>query len=873
MDTRYQPTEIEPKMYELWEKSGAFRPRSDFEQVAELSQSTGSKGSLSSIKPSALDQSSSLKNQLSSNPYPVGVPKSTNKQSYHPKPFSIILPPPNANDPLHMGHAMYVVEDVLIRYHRMLGDNTLWLPGTDHAGIETQYVFEKKLQKNGESRFQYDRQTLYQKIWDYTQENSSVAVAQLRRLGFSLDWSRFRFTLDPAVVEFVQQTFFQLHQDKLIYRDLQLVNYCPKCGTSYSQLEVTYKTQTNPLYYIKYGPLVVATVRPETKLGDVALAVHPNDKRYRQYIGQTLTVRDVLDNIQLPVIADTFVDPEFGTGVVKITPAHDLNDFWAGKKHRLPTKQVITTQGKMAGGLGKYSGLSTTEARKLIVEDLKQLDLIDHIDMKYSHSMSCCYRCGKAIEPLPLPQFFLKVKDSNHNLVDRVTQALDSGETKIHGAGREQILRNWLNQLADWNISRQIVWGIRIPVWYQTQGFEELITVGLINKQGKYQSGLLSTLLKSMTFDEILQGLQLVTAHQDVPYELGVEQPTKQGDWLPETDTFDTWFSSSQWPIVTLKTTQPADFNNFYPTSVMETAYDILLFWVMRMMLLGKYLTDQSPFTNVYLHGLIRDEKGLKMSKSKGNVVNPLEIVDKIGADALRLALVIRSTPGQDKSVGEADFKAARNLTNKVWNAARYVIMHFDQLDNTSVSVNQSKSINSATTHIKNHQEASPEAVDDIDRSHTTAPITPHLRVEIPADQNATTTNSVGFDQTLTSVINETTTHLNRLRPGQAADAVVDKFWHWYCDQIIEQHKTKQVGDDQLLQGLVTFLTLLHPFISHLTEAIWQELFSRRLVNHPLLITAPWPSNQRATLPIATQQVVSKSKTSYNNVDEAASKI
>lgn len=812
MDTRYQPAEIEPKMYELWEKSGAFRPKSDFDQVAKPEKSTRSAGSLSSNKPSTPNKSKNITKQLSPNPYPVGVSASKNKQPSHSKPFSIILPPPNANDPLHMGHAMYVVEDVLIRYHRMLGDNTLWLPGTDHAGIETQYVFEKKLQKNNESRFQYDRQTLYQKIWDYTQENSNVAVDQLRRLGFSLDWSRFRFTLDPAVVEFVQQTFFQLHQDKLIYRDLQLVNYCPKCGTSYSQLEVMYKTQTKPLYYIKYGPLVVATVRPETKLGDVALAVHPDDIRYQQYVGQTLTIKDVLGNTQLPVIADTFVDPEFGTGVVKITPAHDSNDFWVGKKHQLPIKQVITTQGKMAAGLGKYTGLSTTEANKLIIEDLRQLDLIDHVDEQYSHSMSCCYRCGRAIEPLPLPQFFLKVKDPNHNLVDRVVEALNSGETKIHGAGREQILRNWLEQLVDWNISRQIVWGIRIPVWYQTRGFEELVTVGLIDKQGVYQAGLLSTLLKSITYEEILKGLQSISAHQDVPYELGVEQPTKQGNWLPETDTFDTWFSSSQWPVVTLKTTQSTDFNSFYPTSVMETAYDILLFWVMRMMLLGKYLTDRSPFTNVYLHGLIRDAKGLKMSKSKGNVVNPLEVVDKIGADALRLALVIRSTPAQDKSVGEADFKAARNLTNKVWNAARYVIMYFDQLGNVKADVSQSKSINATNT-----------------------------------SQDAIISNSIEFDQHLTSVIKETTTHLNRLRPGQAADTVVNEFWHWYCDQIIELHKNKQVGDDQLLQGLITFLTLLHPFISHLTEAIWQELFSRRLVNHPLLITTPWPSNTNSS--------------------------
>lgn len=814
MDTRYQPAEIEPKMYELWEKSGAFRPRSDFDDLAS--------------------------------PYPVGV-------SNHPKPFSIILPPPNANDPLHVGHAMFVtIEDILIRYHRMMGDNTLWLPGTDHAGIETQYVFEKKLQKEGKSRFQFDRQTLYQMIWDYVQENSGVAVEQMKRLGASADWSRFNFTLDPKVVDLVRSTFFQLHQDGLIYRDLKLVNYCTKCGTSYSELEVLHQEQKIPLYYLKYGPFTLATTRPETKFGDTAIAVHPDDKRYQKYIGQTIEAEGLNGHFSIKVIADDFVDPEFGTGVVKITPAHDFNDFGVWQKHKdeIPgLKQVIGFDGKMMPLAGPYAGLSVEVARQKVVADLESKGLLEKIDQEYVTSVGVCYRCGRIIEPLPLPQFFLKVKDKQHNLVDQVVKALDSGETKIHGAGREQVLRNWLNQLQDWNIGRQIVWGIRIPVWYQTQGFESQITVGLIDKQGQYRSGMLSTILETMTVDEIVKGLQSISAHQDVPYEVGVNQPTKKGVWLPETDTFDTWFSSGQWPVVTLKTTQPTDFDTFYPTTVMETGYDILPIWVMRMMMLGKYLTHQSPFAHVYLHGLIRDAKGQKMSKSKGNVVNPVEVVNQIGADALRLALVIRSTPAQDKSVGEADFKAARNLTNKVWNAARYVILYFDQQSNIKI-YNKISNDGSLSDDCDIQDSANVLQVAD---SLGTNGINQQLDfkqqsiTESRADSGDKSTvdlqtndDLVDFEQKLASVVTEVTTHLDRLRLGQAADAVVNEFRHWYCDQVIEQHKSNQVDDNQLMRGLTTFLALLHPFIPHLTESIWQELFSRHIVDHPLLITAPW---------------------------------
>ncbi len=752
MDSTYNHTSHEPEMQKLWENSGGYQPRSDFDQDKNT-------------------------------PYPHGV--STGKN------FSIILPPPNANDPLHVGHAMYAVEDVLIRYHRMLGDDTLWLPGTDHAGIETQYVFEKKLQQQGKSRFQFDRQSLYQQIWDYVQTNSQTATDQLKRLGFSLDWTRFVFTLDEKVVQQVYDAFYKLHKDGLIYRDFQLVNYCTKCGTSYSDLEVVYVEKNDPLYYIKYGPFEVATVRPETKFGDVALAVHPDDKRYSKYIGQTVKVQDVLGEIELPVLSDDFVDPEFGTGVVKITPAHDLNDFMVGKKHNLPTKPVIDTRGKMTADTQQFAGLSVAEARTKTVEALTELGLITKVDNKYTHSVGTCYRCGRIIEPLPLPQFFLRVKDKKNNLVKKIVQVLDQKQTKILGPGREKTLRHWLDNLVDWNISRQIVWGMRIPVWYQAENYEHKITLAFLDQNGQYQAGLLSELLKTYDRDVVVKGLQSLSAASDVPYVLGQTKPTDNKFYLPETDTFDTWFSSGQWPIVTLHATQPGDFDRFYPNSVMETAYDILPIWVMRMMLLGIYLTGQTPFQTVYLHGLIRDSKGVKMSKSKGNVVNPLSVVDQFGADALRLALVIRSSPGQDKSVGEGDFKAARNFTNKIWNAARYVA------DKTA------------------------------------------------GDQTGDKAGDQVADEKLNQVIKDITRYLDQFKLGLAADTLYDEFWHWYCDQAIEQHKKGELSHRFMRQALVSFIKMLHPFVPFVTEAIWQNLQSTGLIDHHLLMTSPWPNTNQ----------------------------
>lgn len=644
------------------------------------------------------------------------------------KPFCIIMPPPNANEALHIGHVMFVtVEDILTRYHRMLGESTLWLPGTDHAGIETQYVFEKKLAKEGKSRFDYDRETLYKMISDYVDEQSGIAIGQMKRVGASADWSRLKFTLDKDIVKEVIETFKKLNDDGLIYRKEKLVNYCTKCGTAYSELEVEYEERTDKLYTIDYGSIKVATTRPETMLGDTAIAVNPTDRRYMKLIGSEVTLP--LMERKIPIIGDKMVDKKFGTGAVKITPAHDSADYEVAERHNLPLIKVIGTNGKMTAEAGKYAGLSVTVAREQVLADLG--DKLTETK-PYTHNVGTCYKCHRAIEPLPLPQFFIKVKP----LAEKALTVLNTKETVVFGAGREKILRHWLSNLRDWNISRQIVWGIRIPVWYLNGNKDSYV----------------------------------------------VSESCPGEGYVQEIDSFDTWFSSGQWPVVTLKTGQSGDFQKYYPTSVMETGYDILPFWVMRMMLLCTYLTDKSPFKYVYLHGLVRDERGQKMSKSKGNAINPLLLIERYGADALRMALVMSTTAGQDSNTGESKVRGMRNFANKIWNATRYVV---------------------SCEELRGKRQ--------------------ELR-------------SVDFEKKLESVVKEVTRQLDDLKIGLAAETVYNEFWHWYCDRVIEEYKVGKVTSEELSRGLRTFLRLLHPFVPFVTEICWRELG-----NEEMLMSYGWP--------------------------------
>lgn len=714
------------------------------------------------------------------------------------KPFTIIMPPPNANDPLHVGHAMFItVEDILIRFHRMRGDCALWLPGTDHAGIETQYVFEKKLAKEGKSRFQFDRENLYKMIWNYVQTNSGVAVDQMKKLGASADWSRFKFTLDPEIIDFVLDTFLKLNQDGLIYRGERLVNYCTKCGTGYSELEVEYVERPDPLYYMKYGPFEIATTRPETKFRDSAVAANPKDKRYAKYLGKQIEVTGLLGPVMMTVIPDPEVDPKFGTGIMKVTPAHDPHDFELGQKFNLPVTPIITAEGRMDFSwylnqknfeklpeifrlrANRYHGLKVAEMRKVMMEDLKKDELLINVDENYIHRVGTCYRCHNVLEPIPLPQFFIKTKP----LAQAALNALSKKETKIMGAGRDKILKHWLTNIKDWNISRQIVWGTRIPVWYSIKDNPDL-TVTIIKTDSQIETGKVSEVSKKYLLEEIKSSLQKLTANKDAKFIVSKESPGE--DFIQETDTFDTWFSSGQWPVVTLKTNKPGDFEYFYPTSVMETGYDILPIWVMRMMLLGIYLTGKSPFHSVYLHGLVRDEQGRKMSKSVGNVINPLDLVEKFGADALRMALVMNATPGNDSNVGENKVRGMRNLSNKIWNAVRF----------TTLNIQEAKAVQDQV-----------------------------------------------FRKKLYEIVSDVTKNLNELKAGQAAEIVYAAFWHWFCDSCIERAKQGDLSWSSINEGLSVFLKLLHPFMPFVTEVVWQEGRKAGIkeFDSPTLISADWP--------------------------------
>ena len=741
MDKQYDYNQNEKRTYKQWEESGAFSP-------------------------------------------PAGKDAGKNKT------FTIIMPPPNANDPLHMGHAMFVaIEDILIRYHRMKGEDTLWLPGTDHAGIETQFVFEKKLAKEGKSRFDFDRKTLYGMIDEYVKENSGVAIEQMKGLGASADWSRYKFTLNPEIVEGVIKTFIKLNNDGLVYKGERLVNYCTKCGTAYSELEVDHEEKEGKLYYVRY-PLakdkskfiVVATTRPETMFGDTAVAVHPEDKRYENLVGKM--VRLPLCEKDIPVIADKMVEMEFGTGAVKITPAHDQNDFETGERHNLERVQVIGLNGKLMSEAGEFEGLSVIKGREETLKKLEEMDLIEKIE-EIKHNVGECYRCHRAIEPLPMSQFFIKTKP----LAKKVLEALDNKETLVWGAGREKILRHWLENIKDWNISRQIVWGIRMPVWYEVKDNEGKISVSFVDKKGEFHKGVLKQVIdEGFDLDEVKAGLQqiIVPEHKEessqVKYVVSETEP-KEGRWIQETDTFDTWFSSGQWPVLTLKTGKPGDFDHYYPTNVMETGYDILPFWVMRMMMLGIYLTGKSPFEKVYLHGLIRSSKGEKMSKSKGNAINPVEMIEKYGSGAVRMALVMSSTPGQDKNVGEDQVRGMRNFANKIWNAARFIEMQKEEK--------------------KKGGDEKEEKV---------------------------------FKEKLEEVEKTITRQMDELRIGLAAETVYNEFWHWFCDECIEKGKEGKISIELIYEGLIVFLKLLHPFMPFVTERVWQELGQEGL-----LIKAEWP--------------------------------
>lgn len=669
------------------------------------------------------------------------------------KPFTIVMPPPNANDPLHIGHARFVaIEDTLIRYHRMKGEPTLWLPGSDHAGIETQFVFEKKLSKEGKSRFNYDRETLYKMIWAYVEENTGVMETQLKKLGASCDWTRFKFTLDPEIVKVVYGTFKKLHEDGLLYRGERIVNYCSKCGTAYSQLEVDAVERDDNLYYLDYGTVTIATTRPETIFADVAIAVNPKDTKYKNLVGKTAFIP--LINREVPVIADNLVDISVGSGALKITPAHDATDFEIGQAHNLPLISVIDEEGRMTGTPEKYIGMKVAIAREEIVKDLELLGKTVKIE-KIHHTVGTCYRDHSTLEPTVSKQWFVKVEP----LAKKVLTAIKHKEVKFAAKKYEKIAIHWLKNLRDWNISRQIVWGMRIPAYRCEKCLEWTITDGV------------------------------------VPTECSLCNAT---ELRQDEDTFDTWFSSGQWPYATLQTTQKGDFDKFYPTTVMNTGYDILPFWVIRMLMLGIYATGKVPFENVLLHGLVRDKDGLKISKSKGNVIDPIEMTDKYGADALRMGLLWGGLVENDIALSEDKINGQRKFANKVWNIARFVLQ--------------------SELKIKNLK----------------------FKIENPDDK--------WILEELKKTIHEVTKALDKYRLNEAAKAIYEFIWNKFADVYIEKVKlpfdkelnkisAREESIPVLYKVLETSLKLLHPMMPFVTEQIWKEMGKKEL-----LITSEWPA-------------------------------
>jgi len=705
-DQPYNPNETEPRIYKKWEESGLFSP--------------------------------------------------DNLPGDRREPFTIIMPPPNANGSLHAGHAVFVtIEDILIRYKRMRGHKALWLPGSDHAGFETQVVYEKKLEKEGRSRFGMDPDTLREEIMNFTLANKSRVQEELRKLGASCDWTRDTFTLDEHIVATVYNTFTKLHNDGLLYRGKRMVHWCVKHQTGLSDLETESVERTDTLYYMKYGPFVLATVRPETKFGDTAVAVHPDDSRYKKWIGKEIEFDGLIGPVKLKVIADEFVDPKFGTGVVKVTPAHDPNDFAIAERHGLELKEVIDQHGKLNALTGKYQGLKIEEARKIVAEDLKKADLLEKVDENYKHTIKVCYKCARTLEPRVIPQWFISMKP----LAERAAKKIEADNIVFHPKRFKKITLQWLENIQDWNISRQIVWGIPIPAKLCTKcgaGFPDV--------------------------DDAIKSC-----------------PTCGGEVKKDADTFDTWFSSGQWPFATLRFPDGEDFKTFYPTDVMETGTDIIFFWVARMIMLGLYRTGNIPFHTVYLHGLVTAPDGSKMSKSKGNVIDPLEISKEFGTDALRMGLIVGNTPGTPTPLDKNKVKAYKLFANKIWNAARFVLANTE--DFTGEKSNEKK-FPAQAAHFARLRELTADVTKDLDAFRL------HL----------------------------------------AAEKIYHYFWHEFADNIIEECKplltkseSREGAQAILVTALTTTLKLLHPFMPFVTEDIWNRLPKTIRGDEHMLIVAAWP--------------------------------
>ncbi len=660
--------------------------------------------------------------------------------------YTIVIPPPNVTGKLHMGHALdETLQDTLVRFKRMQGFSTLWVPGTDHAGIATQIKVEEVLRKEkGLSRYDLGREKFTELVWDWKKQYGGTIINQLKALGSSCDWSRERFTMDETLSAAVKKVFVSLYNKGLIYRGYRIANFCPRCATALSDAEVEYSDKEGSFWYIKYpvkgedSYITIATTRPETLLGDTAVAVNPDDERFTSFVGKTLILP--LVGREIPVVADEYVEKDFGTGCVKITPCHDPNDFEVGKRHDLEMITVIDKSGKITAEGGKYEGLDRYEARKQIVKDLEEQGYLIKVE-KCAHSVGHCCRCGTDVEPLASRQWFVKMEP----LAKEAIRVVEDGEIKFVPERFSKIYLNWMNGIHDWCISRQLWWGHRIPAYYCDECGEITASETDVIKCPKCGS---------------------TKVHQ-------------------EEDVLDTWFSSALWPFSTLgwPDNEAEDLKKFYPTNTLVTGYDIITFWVSRMITMGMENMKEKPFSTVFIHGLVRDAQGRKMSKSLGNGIDPLDIIDKYGADALRFALLSGIAPGNDMRFSPEKIEAARNFTNKIWNASRFALMNI------------------------------PETLED-----TALPPVTALRLE-----------DKWILSELNSLIAEVTENLEKYELGIALSKLYDFIWNVFCDWYIEVLKPRFSEDSEnacrvLSYVLRTLMELLHPFMPFITETIWQAL-------------------------------------------------
>ncbi|NTU42055.1 MAG: valine--tRNA ligase [Nitrospirales bacterium] len=763
----YSPEEIEDKWYAFWEEGGYFKP--------EIHSDT--------------------------------------------KAFSIVIPPPNVTGSLHMGHALNAtIQDILCRWKRMSGHKVLWLPGMDHAGIATQNVVEREISKEGLDRHKMGREAFIERVWTWKAEYGGRIIHQLKKVGASCDWSRERFTLDEGLSRAVREVFVRLFEDGLIYRDGRLINWCPRCHTALSDLEVEYEDMEGKLYSLRYpladgsGHIVVATTRPETMLGDTAVAVHPEDERYKDLIGKELDLP--LTGRRISIIADEHVDPQFGTGAVKVTPAHDFNDEAMGKRHNLPSIRVISEEGTMSPEAGeRYAGMDRYKCRKRVIEDLQELDLMEG-EKKHSHSVGHCYRCKTIIEPLLTIQWYVKIAP----LAEEAIKAVENGKIRLIPNSWDNNYFGWMRDIKDWCISRQIWWGHQIPVWYcpdcpsdsnqqsavsgqQKQGdlidhtFFEPITLpdGSAIMGGTYSE----LIAAGLGHEEIVKSSKSIRVSRDVkPFcsreDLQVCPHCGSRHILRDPDVLDTWFSSALWPFSTLGwPDKTEDLKTFYPTSTLVTGFDILFFWVARMIMMGLKFMDEVPFRDVYIHALVRDSKGQKMSKSKGNVIDPLLMTEKFGADAFRFSLAAFAAQGRDVRFSEERVEGYRFFINKLWNATRFIL-------NAGIEPTRGQDIYSR------------EGLD------------------LP---------SRWILSRLSATADEVSRNLTNYRFNDAANSIYQFIWHEFCDWYIELSKPalyqgtdteKQAVADTLFFVLEKVVQILHPFMPYVTEELWKTVFGKQ---------------------------------------------